>query len=202
MQSTAAAGLTSRMRVVRGTTGVTCFVLGEDESPDESQVAPWRQAATEASRILGTRHKQYPWVAIVGPDPYGRGFHEPQRLMDEATLGPITLTPRGVLMHEILPVPPEAINVASRPRPYNSWPLIAQGSVSAYDIITAMTQARRPLHRLCALLSVAWGTCWVRRSEPTLSVPGQGRPAIPGDTRACGEHDRRRRPAGDPPGLA
>ena len=123
------------------------------------------------------------WWALVGPRPAGTPTgiitvpHDRYRsLASEVGVGPLHLRPGGTRLVEYLRSEPWRLDGITV---FETWPVIVEGdqmvpatdepTISAYgNPETANERLATPLlHRLCALLSVAWGEAWqVRSARP------------------------------------
>lgn len=56
---------------------------------------------------------------------------------------------------------------------HQSWLIRVAGTTSSYAWQTAALRASQEIHRLCSLLSLAWGTCWILRDSPRLAEWGE-----------------------------
>ncbi len=127
------------------------------------------------------------WWAIVGPLPSSEptGWlttpHDRTRVLDrEYEVGPLRLRPGGKRLVEYLRLDPLALEGIRRSE---SWPLLVESSwedglprifASGPEEVRAAKptwpaierQGSEDLHRLCALLSLAWGEPWQVRTSP------------------------------------
>jgi hypothetical protein len=154
--------LQSRLRLVPLQRGLVAVVAGAD-GPDieATQVEPWATAIEEATRRVGQRHQSFDWVAVVGRLP-GREFYR-IALASEARIGSLRLSPAQHYLTEYLSGSHPSLFARTS---YWSWPIIVEGSSTGYNWLVAAVAATRTVHRLAALLSLSWGSCWVIREVP------------------------------------
>jgi len=135
------------------------------------------------------------WWALVGPRPAGTPTgiitvpHDRYRsLASEVDVGPLHLRPGGTRLVEYLRCEPWRLDDVTA---FETWPVLVEGDqmvppidepvISAYgNPETANERLATPLlHRLCALLSLAWGEAWQVRSAPTMiwRLPPPGCPS-------------------------
>jgi hypothetical protein len=169
---------------------ILCTVCDDDPPQDgdlPDQITPWREAALEAARLVGTVYPPARWNAVLGPCPHPRfgesgrgGGSRPVALAAETKLGPLLLVPGGRRMHEMTPDP--GYLVGDRRRPFTSSPVIVEGEAVSYGEVPDAPPALWPmddlgalrvLHRAAALLSLAWDEHWVVRAEPVRVAPGE-----------------------------
>ena len=171
--------LTSRLRVVRGEAGIACSAVGDGEvAAEPQQTEPWRACALAAFDRLGTV-RAFTWQALLGTHPRGPNQGAVAvALAEPARIGPLTLTPGGVLMHQMVS-PGLARPDRNSGLVHRSWPLYVEAEVTAFNWTNALGQAGRPLRRVNALLSLLWDGYWTLLEGPTtFRVPG-GRIEIP-----------------------
>jgi hypothetical protein len=154
--------LRSRLRLVllqRGLVAVVTGTDGTDVIPD--QVEPWAKAVEEASRRIGQRHQSSDWSAVIGKLP---GVEVRWvTLASEARVGPLRLYPAE---HYLTEYQPSSSPSLFQRGTFWSWPILVEGSTTGYNWQVAAIAASRAVHRLAALLSLAWGCCWVMRQAP------------------------------------
>jgi hypothetical protein len=66
-----------------------------------------------------------------------------------------------------------------RPGARFTWPVIVSATERTYDTPIAGHRARQAVYRVCALLSLAYGYCFVPRSDPSVLMPGQLAVTVP-----------------------
>lgn len=168
--------LRSRLRLVPLEHGLLFVISGTDdpEAVEPSQIEPWARAAEEATRRIGQRHQAFDWVAVIGPL---AGVESNRKaLSTEASVGSLRLYPAERYVTEYTASSQPSLFARS-----SSWscPIIVEGQASGYNWDVAATAAGRDVHRLAALLSVAWAGCWTVRQTPEERAEG-GRLEIPG----------------------
>jgi hypothetical protein len=165
--------------VVRTQGGILCSVVGEgDTAPGPDQLDPWRIAAYTAFTRLGTE-RVFTWQALIGTHPRGHNTGAVAVALAQATrIGSLTLTPGGVLMHQMVPSglahPDRRGGLVHR-----SWPVYVEAEVTAFNWTNAVGQAGRPLRRINALLSLLWDGYWTLLEGPTTFGVSSGRIEIP-----------------------
>lgn len=166
------AALTSRLRVRRTDSGIACTVVGEGQAAESTQIEPWRAAVLGAFARLGTM-RTFDWQALIGPHPHGPNTGVlAVDLAAETRLGPLTLVPGDVLMRQTVP---HGLAQGERRNGLvqRSWPIRVFGEAQAFNWTNALAQAHRPLHRLCALISLVWEGYWTKLEGPTtFGAPG------------------------------
>jgi hypothetical protein len=171
--------LTSRLRVTRAEADIVCSAIGDGESATEAeQTEAWRACALAAFDRLGTV-RAFTWQALVGTHPRGPNQGTVAvALAETARIGPLTLTPGGVLMHQMVPH-----GLAHTHRHgglvHRSWPIYVEAEVTAFNWTNALGQAGRPLRRVNALLSLLWDGYWTLLEGPTTFAAADGRIQIP-----------------------
>jgi hypothetical protein len=167
--------LSSRLRLVPLQRGLLAIITGTDsEAAQPSQVEPWLRAIEIASGRIGQRHQVYQWAAIIGERPNMAAKHN--ALASEATVGYLRFRRADhYLMEYFEPWYQPSFYVASR---FSSWPVIVEGQTRGYNWPVASKTATRSVHRLAALLSLAWAGCWTLRQTPNPLEQGV-LPAVP-----------------------
>jgi hypothetical protein len=162
--------LRSRLRLVPLERGLLLVIsgTGDAEAVEPSQIEPWAYAAEEASRRIGQRHKSFDWVSAIGPLA-GMESHS-KALSTAATVGPLRLYPGERYLTEYTAGSQPSLFARSS---FWSWPIIVEGQASGYNWPVAAATAGRNVHRLAALLSVAWRGCWTVRQAPGERAEGQ-----------------------------
>lgn len=145
--------------------GIYILVAYEKVLPHD-EVAAWTSAVEAANENLSRARRQFDWGAIIGPL---KDIEERQALDTPASVGPLLLRPGGVFFTER--GEPHFPSLSSW-RGCWSWPIIVEGRSSGYNWDVASRLALLDLHRLCELLSVAWGRCWVLRHVPEVRDSG------------------------------
>jgi hypothetical protein len=164
--------LNSFLRVVPLDDGVYVFVTGAGNVPNAAEVDPWGDAVREAVRRIGQDHRVFSWNAVIGPRP---GMHGIGQVVDaEAEISGLRVRPGGVLLYEDTQAGFPSFGVHSS---FWSAPAIVTGEARGYSWVPASGAAANELHRLCALLSVAWDAPWVIRQAA--SPDENGEPWIP-----------------------
>jgi len=166
--------LPSTLRVRPDPAGIRCTVVGDGDEPSEDQTQRWREAAATAAAGLGRHDRDYGWQAVLGPNPRRPDLHVPP-LAGPARLGPVLLDPGGVQMREWVSSGPAEI---SEHEPSYSWPVIASGTVRAYDYNAADILAKFAVHRTCALLTLFCGPHWLPRIGPQVFDQRWGVPPL------------------------
>ena len=131
--------------------------------------------------------RNQPWWALVGPVPspipagvITKGWDQARVLDGPCEIGPLRLRPGDKALIEYLRSEPSSLSGTTT---FESHPIIVEGDHVLDDIETRtnprlaypMGEARaraagaRALHRLCGLISLAWGEAWQVRSAPTFS---------------------------------
>jgi hypothetical protein len=152
--------LESHLRLVPADDDLYVFVTGEGE-PDDDQIRPWVTAIQRARSELGANHPTFDWRAIVGPTPGTEIKY--QTLATPARVGPLELEPTGVCLDELIPLQQPSLGARGG---FWSWPLFVQGSSKGFNWHAAASAVNRELHRLVALISVAWDQSWTLRQAP------------------------------------
>lgn len=155
---------------------ICCVVVGYDECMRNRQVQIWREAVALAAERVAAGDTAA-WAALIGfpPDPqFARSIgDQPIALAAPVQLGPTQLLPGGVLMHEMPDAHPHLIGEDRYP--FSSWPMIAQGTVAGFGELPGLAEqlwpmddhsAYRHVHRLTALVTLAWGRLLIVRREP------------------------------------
>ena len=153
--------LSSSLRLIPLERGIYVLVTGEGDAPSASEVEPWSRAAQEATQRVGRTHHDFRWSAVIGPRPLLTSVG--QVLQEEADVGRLELRPGGVLLYEYMPAGFPSFYAGSV---FWSGPVIVAGCARGYGWRAASVTAARQLHRLCAILSVAWDSAWVVREAP------------------------------------
>jgi hypothetical protein len=157
--------LRSRLIIIPVQSGIIVQAIAEEPVPED--LVTWISAIKKANEQLGRSQKEFNWAAVIGPnkdiEPHGQ-------ILDAATsVGPLQLRPGKVFYAEYMEA--RFPSLASR-NSFWSWPIIVEGRARGYEWEAASRAALMDLHRLCALLSVAWDRCWVLRDTPQLREPG------------------------------
>jgi hypothetical protein len=162
--------LRSRLRLVPLERGLLFVISGTDdpEAAEPSQIQPWARAAEEASRRIGQRHQAFDWVAVIGA--LGGVESNSKALATEAGVGSLRFYPSEHYVTEHMASSQPSISARSS---FWWWPIIIEGQATGYNWPVAATAAVRNVHRLAALLSVAWWGCWTLRESPRERVEGQ-----------------------------
>jgi hypothetical protein len=155
------ATLDTRLVIIRLQEGVYVAIAGKTEEPDEAAAEAWTQAARCATARLGSPGTEFRWTATFAPPSPRIGGAEPT-LKSDATIGVFRLVPVGHPLYEILP---QAASLASV-GPSVSWPILIEAHHEGYNWDAASKKAAFELHRLSALLSLAFGECLVVRQAP------------------------------------
>jgi hypothetical protein len=150
----------SSMRVIPLERGIVVTIVGQ-EPLDDNEVAIWRTAIQKASSQTGKSHPSFRWAAVIGAIP-DRVIRE-QALSRPASVADLQLRSGGIAHQELIPHPSILLG---RKVPHSSWPIIVEGQSQGYDAWVALEAATARLHRLCALLSVAWSCGWTLRESP------------------------------------
>jgi len=176
MFTPASTQLKSQLRVVPLEGGLLVVIsgAGNPETVGPDQTEPWRRAIEEASRRVGQRHERFDWVAVIGLLA-GMEVHH-NALSAEARVGPLRLYPAEHYVTEYTPGSQASLFARSS---HWWWPIIVEGEATGYNWPVAAAAAGRDVHRLAALLSLAWGGCWTirhapgeRTEETRLEMPG------------------------------
>ncbi len=144
------------------------LVTGESETPSAGEIDPWCRAAEAATERVGQSHKDLRWSAVIGPLP---GLQAAGQVLEEgAEIGGLALRSGGVLHQE-----PTASGLPSFCARGWFWssPVIVTGSSRGYNWSPASVAAAHDLHRVCALLSVAWDSAWGVREAPVHEDMGE-----------------------------
>jgi hypothetical protein len=175
--------LNSSLRLIPLKRGIYVLVTGEGDAPSASEVDPWSRAAQEATQRVGRTHHDFRWSAVIGPQPAITSAG--QVLQEDAAVGGLELRPGGTLLYEFMPAGFPSFYAGST---FFSGPVIVAGCVRGYGWGAASVAAARQLHRLCAILSVAWDSAWVVREAPALDELGAHDPeavAVPARGPGC-----------------
>jgi len=165
--------LLSKLRMTPCAEGILCEVLGDGDEPTEDQVRPWRDAATRAAERVEASTTGFDWVAVIGPHHKdSRREFETETLAEPVRVGPLSLGPGGVFALEMIPRPLLGLPTNGYST-HRSWPLIVEGTAFSYAWDMALQDVRPLVRRLMALLSLAWGGCWVPRYGPMIVQPGR-----------------------------
>lgn len=132
--------------------GIACIVFGDDEPGNDDDARRWHQASAAAVEKMGKHDQDFAWRAILGPHPSAPEWRRPSPLAEPVMLGPVTLTSGGVRMRELTGYAHGRIDTPWPAR--YTWPLIISGTVRTYNSEYAEYQARKLVHRACALLDV------------------------------------------------
>jgi hypothetical protein len=148
--------------VIRGLDGLAVYLGGRDVSPDEALCEAWIAAANAATGSLGSAGRIFEWTALLGPPTPGVIGQFPP-LAESVLIGQMTLTPQ--------PDPVEEFGTSPTPSLSSFttscwWPILAEGSDTAYAWTAATKKAGFALRRLCAFLSVVLDACVVTREAP------------------------------------
>ena len=124
------------------------------------------------------------WWALVGPvpSPIPAGIitkpHDRTRALDRAyKVGPLCLRPGEALLTEYVRSGPESLDGITT---FESWPIVVEREHDLGELGDTLEAGRRyaegeavargegapALHRLCGLLSLAWGEAWQVRTAP------------------------------------
>lgn len=159
------ARLTSRLRLIPlQRRGILAVITGTDsETADPTQVEPWLSAIEKASSRIGQRHRVFRWAAIIGERPNQAAQH--RALASEATVDSLHLRPADHYLTEYFESWHQpSLHAASM---FYSCPVIVEGETRGYSWPVALKAATRSVHRLAALLSLAWAGSWTLRHTPT-----------------------------------
>jgi hypothetical protein len=168
------------LRVQQVPGGIRCVVFDDQGPVNEDDAQQWQDAAKSAVTQLGKADQDFAWHAIVGPHPRAPEWRRPGPLAEPMVIGPTLLTPGGVQLREMTGYVGGRID-GPWPARY-TWPVIVSGTVHTYKRDLAVHTARKLVHRICALVSVILGICWIMRSGPDAEIPGQssqGLSAVP-----------------------
>ena len=151
--------------------GIHCVAFEGEGPVKEDDARLWQDAARSAVAQLGKADHEFVWRAIVGPHPHAPEWRHPEPLAGPTVIGPMLLTPGGVNMREMTGYVGGRIETPWPAR--YTWPVIVSGTAHTYKQQVAAHMARNLVHRLCALVSVIVGSCWIMRSGPDVDIPGQ-----------------------------
>jgi hypothetical protein len=162
--------LNSQLRLVPLKRGLLVVIsgTGNPEAIEADQIEPWTLALEEASRRIGQRHNSFDWTAVVGA--LAGSESNSKALSTEASIRSLRLYPASRYIEEYTPSSQPSLFARSS---FLSWPIIVEGQATGYNWHAAATTAGRNVHRLAALLSVAWWGCWVVRESPRLRADGE-----------------------------
>jgi hypothetical protein len=133
-----------------------------DGEIDISALEPWARAARCATERLGSPGQDFEWTSIVAAPRVRIGGTEVS-VDGESAFGPFRISSTGGPLHEVLPPLIPSLHSAAFG---TCWPLLIEGRHSGYNWTAAGRAAAFDLHRLCGLLSVAFGSCLVVREAP------------------------------------
>lgn len=174
------------MRVRPDAGGIACVAFDDEAPVSEDDAEQWRAAAEAATVAMGRSDQDFDWRAILGSHPSAPEWHRPSPLAEPAMIGPLLLTPGGIQMRELTGYSRGRIE---RPWPARyTWPVIASGTVHTYSPDFAQYSARGLAHRVCALVSVILGTCWIPR-DPDVQIPGWPEQGLSGVPQSVGPWD-------------
>ena len=158
--------LKSRLRLVPLERGLLVVISGTDspESADPRQIQPWVTAIDKATARIGRDHQSFEWSAIIGPLSGMESSHIV--LASEANVSALRLYPAEHHLTEHVESPAQP-SLFSRTSSW-SWPIVVEGESIGYNWHTAAAAGTREVHRLAALLSLAWDGCWIIRQAPTM----------------------------------
>ena len=158
------------LRVRPAPGGIACVVFDEEGPGSETDAQRWQDAAESPVAQMGRSNQDFDWSAVLGPHPSAPEWLRFAPLAQPTVLGPVQLAPGGVRMREMAGYSRGQIE-SPWPARY-TWPVIATGAVRTYRPEFAEHLARKLTYRICALLSVISGTCWIARSGPHVQIPG------------------------------
>jgi hypothetical protein len=176
---------TSTLRLMERDGEPWAVITGTGPDPD-AEASFWRDVVTTASERVGSTHEDFDWAALVGPAA-GQGYDVPLP-PEDVLCGPLKLIPTNYTVWEH-----RSVNISAR-MAYEFRPIDVHGTAGADHWRTAFNQARRQLHELCALLSVARDVLWEIKYGPhfegeerTFPPPYDPDAVPPGGTLYAGE---------------
>lgn len=167
----AATQIPVKMLVTADVAGIAVDLVGEHQQMVDAIRDRLATAARAAATRVGTENSDFEWAAVIGYSPtrVGGGRHRARHPID---VGGMRVESSEIVFSESAP----SVGHVSMHRWTNnsSVPLLVQGESSGYDEGSAREQAAVCVHRLAAMLSVAWSDCLVVRSSPELLDRGGG----------------------------
>ena len=163
------APLDTRLVLVPRGPGVFIAVAGTTEEPDEDAAEAWVEAARCATSRLGSSQREFQWTAFIAPPAIRITGSEPA-IDGEAIIDMFRVTSDGQPLQEMMP---PQVPSFSAPDSGISWPILVEAHHKGYSWPAAMQKAAFDLHRLCALLSLAFAECLVVRDGPTPAIHGR-----------------------------
>lgn len=139
---------------------IYAFILGNCDSPNDTNTRPWIEALGYAERERATGYPFHEWCALIGLT-HTKFGQTTVLLDDQLTIGELSLEPCNFTYEERHPL--ASLSSWSR----FSWvPIIVRGRSRGHDWRAAEFTALREVHRICALLSVETASHWILREGP------------------------------------
>ncbi|WP_157968484.1 hypothetical protein [Streptomyces geranii] len=173
------------------------MLAGNSDSPNDREVAIWKEIAEKAKVDMGRARHQFPWAAIIGQTPSFPAGGESILLDHSGKVSSLRITPSGKRLREAHPCP----GLLGRFTASESNLIVVRSKSEAHDWWKARELASTELSKLAGILSVAWGVCVGIRQLPVPleieqleipdEIPGIFGDAIPEKNAGVGEHDRK-----------
>jgi hypothetical protein len=144
----------------------------------DADVGFWPEVARAAMDAVGSSDESFDWYAIIGPA-LGAQMNRHFRIMTSAAIGPLHLRSDETGYVEFDNTQVARLGVGGGV--FDWWPIVATGTACAHDWLTAQRRTVVvQLHRVSALLSLAWDACFTVRAH---AQPGDFYAVPPGPAR-------------------